>query len=83
MTAGRFAERDLLRADPARHTWEVMSQDHRDTLIAWINAPRWQRSRRTRLQDARFALASYGSHVEAPSFTDNLADLMVALNLVA
>lgn len=83
MAASQFTQEDLIHGESSRRTWDAMLPDQQQTLLQWINAPRWKRSRRTRAKDAQFALASYPSHVEPPTSIQNLADIMVGLNLVS
>ena len=83
MAASQLTRAGLLHGELSRRTWDAMSPEQQQTLLHWINTPRWKRSRRTRAKDARFALASYGGEVEPPSTIQNLADIMLALNLVS
>jgi MFS family permease len=66
------AERDrLLTAvtsnDAAREAWESLDDEQREVLWSWLLAPRWSRTRRSRAERTREALASgwtapFGDH---------------------
>jgi hypothetical protein len=55
-------EHDRLRSDTGRAQWLRLNQTEQAALMAWVNGPRWARSRRSRLLEAVYALNQSGEY---------------------